>query len=138
MESDMSPSAALASDIFRAFALITTVLLAGGGTIIAVLRFGLAKDVSHAWDSYCGWLVMVPTISICLFAGRAAAVCFFGVIAILAFLEFARATGLHRDLPMTFTSLAGIVAIAMLALARDPETGERGWYGLFISAPVFV
>ena len=134
----MSPSAALASDIFRAFALITTVLLFVGGAIIVVLRFGLAKNVSHAWESYCGWLVMVPLISICLFAGRTTAVCFFAVVAILAFMEFARATGLHRDLPMTFTSLGGIVAIAMLALARDPETGELGWYGMFITAPVFV
>ena len=134
----MSPSAALASDIFCVFALITTGLLIVGGAIIAVLRFGLAKDVSHAWDSYCGWLVMVPTISLFLFAGRAAAVCFFGVIAVLAFMEFARATGLHRDLPMTFTTLAGIIALALLALARDPQTGELGWYELFITAPVFV
>ena len=134
----MSPSAALLSDVFRLFALLTTGLLVVGGAAIAVVRFGFAKDVSHTWDSYRGWLVMVPIIAASLFAGRAVAICFFAIISIIAFTEYARATGLHRDLMMTFTSLAGIVAIAVVALARDPSTGAPGWYELFMAVPVFV
>ena len=134
----MSPSAALSSEVFRIFALLTTGLLVVGGATIAVVRFGFAKDVSHAWDSYRGWLVMVPTIAASLFAGRAVAICFFAIIAVAAFREYARATGLHHDLTMTFISLAGIVGIAAVALARDPATGAPGWYGLFMTVPVFV
>jgi predicted CDP-diglyceride synthetase/phosphatidate cytidylyltransferase len=100
----MSPSAALASDVCRIFAILTTGLLITGGGIIAVVRFGFAKDVSHAWDSYRGWLVMIPTIAVSLFAGRAVAICFFAIVALLAFIEYARATGLHRDLAMTHAS----------------------------------
>ena len=134
----MSPSAALANDVFRFFALLTTGLLVVGGATIAVVRFGFKKDVSHAWDSYRGWLVMVPIIAASLFAGRAVAICFFAIIAVVAFTEYARATGLHHDLAMTLTSLAGIVGIAVVALARQPETGAPGLYGLFMAVPVFV
>jgi phosphatidate cytidylyltransferase len=134
----MSPSAALASDVFRLFALLTIGLLAIGGAIIAVVRFGFAKDVSQAWNAYRGWLVMIPLIAASLFAGRAVAICFFAVIAIVAFTEYARATGLHHDLTMTFTSLAGIVAIAVVAIASDPATGAPGRFGLFMAVPVLV
>lgn len=134
----MSPTAALASDVFRFFALLTTTLLVIGGGTIAVVRFRFKKNVAHAWDSYRGWLVMVPIISVSLFAGREATICLFAIIAIVAFTEYARATGLHRDLAMTFVCLAGIVGIAVVALARDRSTGELGWYGLFMTAPVFV
>jgi|SRR3984893_17130517 phosphatidate cytidylyltransferase len=127
----MSPTAALASDVLRFFALLTTALLAVGGGTIAVVRFRFRKNVSHAWDSYRGWLVMVPIISLSLFAGRVVTICFFAMIAVVAFTEYARATGLHRDLAMTFVSLTGIVGIGVIALARDR-------YGLFITMPVFV
>jgi len=134
----MSPSIALSNEVFRIFAVLTTSLLVIGGIIIAVVRYGFHKDVTHAWDSYRGWLVMIPVISISLFAGRAVAICFFSVIAILAFTEYARATGLHRNLVMMFTSLAGIVGIAVVVLFGDSRNGGFDNYGLFMSIPVFV
>jgi phosphatidate cytidylyltransferase len=81
---------------------------------------------------------MVPTISASLFAGRAVTICFFAVVAVIAFVEYARATGLPHDLMMTFISLAGIVLIAILALASDPGTGVPGRYGLFMIVPVLA
>lgn len=134
----MSPSAALANDVFRIFALLTTGVVVIGGATIAIVRFGFAKEVSHAGDSYRGWLVMIPVIAASLFAGRVIAICFFGVVSLVAFIEYARATGLHRDLLMTYTGLAGIIGIAVVTIARDPATGAPGVYGLFITAPVFV
>ena len=134
----MSPSAALQNEIFRIFALLTTSLLIVGGAAIGLIRFAFAKDVSHAWDSYRGWLIMVPLISVSLFAGRETAICFFTLVAITAFIEYARATGLHRDLTMTCASLAGVIGIAVLAIVRDPETGAPGNFGLFMATPVFV
>jgi phosphatidate cytidylyltransferase len=134
----MSPSAALQNEIFRMFAFLTTGLLIVGGAAIGLIRFAFAKDVSHAWDSYRGWLLMVPIISVSLFAGRETAICFFTLVSVAAFIEYARATGLHRDLMMTFASLAGVIGIAVLAIVRDPETGAPGNFGLFMAAPVFV
>jgi phosphatidate cytidylyltransferase len=134
----MSPTAALASDAFRIFALLTTGLLLIGGATLALLRFGFSKNISYAWNSYCGWLVMIPVIGVSLFAGRLVTIGFFSILALLAFNEYARATGLHRDLIMSFTVLAGIIGIAVVTLARDPSTGAPGWYGLFMTAPVFV
>ena len=134
----MSPSAALANEVFRFFALLTSGLLLIGGAAIAVVRFRFNKNVSHAWDSYRGWLVMVPVIAVSLFAGRAVAICFFAAVAAAAFLEYARATGLHRDVAMTFIGLAAIAAIGVVALAHDPATGEAGWYSLFMVLPVLV
>lgn len=134
----MSPSAALASDVFRFFVLITTGLIAVFGSILAVLHFGFAKNISPVWDAYRGWLAMVPIIGVSFFAGRVAVVCFFTLIAIIAFTEYARATGLHHDLTLTFISLGGIAGIAVVTLAPDPANGTPGWYGLFIATPVFV
>ena len=134
----MSPSSALASDVFRIFALLTTGLMVIGGAIVSVVRFGFAKDVSHAWDSYRGWLVMIPIIGLSLFAGREVAIGFFAVVSLLAFTEYARATGLHRDLTKTFIVIAGIIGIAVLAILRDPATGAPGLYGLFMAVPAFI
>ena len=134
----MSPSAALASEVFRFFVLLTTGLLAVFGSIIAILRFGFAKNVSPVWEAYRNWLIMVPIIGVSLFAGRVAVVCFFALIAIVAFTEYARATGIHQDLILIFICLSGIAGIAVIALSPDPASGAPGWYGLFMAAPVFV
>jgi len=134
----MSPSAALANDVFRFFAVLTTGLLVVGGGAIALIRFQFKQNVQHAWDSYRGWLVMVPVIAVSLFAGRVGAICFFAAVGIVAFTEYARATGLHRDLAMTFTALGGIIAVAAAAIVHDPATGEPGWYSLFMTLPVLV
>jgi len=133
----MSPSAALASDVFRIFVLLTTGVMVIGGAIVSVIRFGFAKDVSHAWDSYRGWLVMIPIIGASLFAGREVAICFFGIVALIAFIEYARATGLHRDLTKTYIVLAGIVGISVLAILREPANGAE-LYPPFVAIPAFV
>jgi phosphatidate cytidylyltransferase len=39
---------------------------------------------------------------------------------------------------MTFSCLAGIVSIAIVALANPPADGALGGYGLFMTVPVFV
>jgi phosphatidate cytidylyltransferase len=134
----MSPSAALASDVVYRFVLLTISLLVVGGVTLAVLRFGFAKNVSQAWKAYYGWLVMVPILGAGLFAGRAVAIGFFAVIAIIGFTEYARATGLHRDLIMTSTVYAGIAGIAVVALVCEPLSGASRWFGLFMASPFLI
>ena len=59
-------------------------------------------------------------------------------MAILAFKEFARATGLYRDWWMTGGVYLGIIALFATSVMPNPNNGQCGWYGLFMTMPVFV
>ncbi len=134
----MSPSAAIASPVFRFYAAVAFGLLILAGIVLAVLRWGVKKNVDHAWRSYCGWLVMIPPTILALFLGRAAIIVFFTAVAIFGFKEFARATGLYRDWWMTGISYLGIIGVGLAALVHDPRLHTPGWYGMFMAWPVYV
>ena len=134
----MSPDAALASNIFRIYASILLVAFALAGVVLAVCRWGYRKDVGHAWNAYCGWLVMAPTALVCLFLGRYTSIAFFTLLSLAGFREYALATGLDRDRWMTGAVYLAILAVGVLSAIPDPISGARGWYGLFIAMPVFV
>ena len=134
----MSPQTALASDIFRFYVVTAAGLLIAAGTVLAVLRWGLHKDVDHAWQSYRGWLIMVPVVLLGIFLGRVVTIIFFTTLALWGFSEYARATGLYREWVMTGAVYIGIIAVGATALVPDPTTGVSGWYGLFIALPVYM
>ena len=134
----MSPSHACTSPIFQFYLAIAAGLLLGAGIVLAVLRWGLHKNVDHAWKSYRGWLFMVPLSFAAIFLGREAAIIFFTLVAIFGFKEFARATGLYGDWFMTGMVYLGIIALGVIALVPDPTTGVHGWYGMFMALPVYV
>jgi len=134
----MTPSAALKSDVFLVYLSIVGGLLVVSALAIAILGWGLKRDVSHAWKSYRGWLVMIPLVLLCVFLGREATIVFFSLVAALAFREFARATGLHADWGMAGTVYLGIVAVGVISLMPDPNLAVPGWYGLFAILPVYV
>jgi phosphatidate cytidylyltransferase len=134
----MSPSAALASPVFLAYLAVAGGLLLGAGILLAVLRWGLGKDVDHAWKAYRGWLVMVPLVFGVIFLGRETTIVFFTIVAMLGFKEFARATGLYQDWFMTGAVYLGIIAAGIVTLVTDPLLGVPGWYGLFMALPVYV
>jgi len=134
----VSPSAALASPVFRFYAVLALGLLVLAGAVLAILRWGLSKNVDHAWRSYCGWLLMLPPAFAALFLGRAAVIVFFTTVAIFAMKEFARATGLYRDWWMTGCVYLGIIGVGTAALVYDPTLHTPGWYGLFMAWPVYV
>src|SRR5262245_25428670 len=104
----MTPTAAWESPVFRFYAAVIVGLMVFGGLVIGVLRFGLKKNVDHAWNSFRGWLLMVPLVLVSMYLGRAAAIVFFTVVALIGFKEFARATGLYRDWWMTGIVHSGI------------------------------
>src|SRR5438270_13817461 len=112
----MSPSAALASNIFLFYVSVAVGLLVLAGAALAVLRWGFHKNVDQAWRSYRGWLIMVPLGLGAIFLGRGAAITLFTIIAILGFKEFARATGLYQDWFMTGAVYLGIFATGVVAL----------------------
>jgi phosphatidate cytidylyltransferase len=134
----MSPSAALASPIFRFYLGLAAGLLIGAGALLAVLSFWLGKNVDHAWKAYLGWLLMVPLGLGVIFLGREATILFFTVVAIFGFKEFARATGLYHDWWMTGAVYLGILAVGGVSLVYDNLHGVPGWYGLFMALPVYV
>ncbi len=129
---------ALDNPVFRGYLIVLAALLVVAGALIALLRFVFKKNVTHAWHAYRGWLIMIPVIMAALFLGREATIVFFTLLALAAFTEFARATGLYRDWWMTGVVLLGIIAVGVLSLVRDPGTGTHGWYGMLMALPVYV
>jgi phosphatidate cytidylyltransferase len=139
----MSPTEALASNVFRTYFFLVVALLAIAGAVLAILRWGpvrwwLGRDAGHAWHAYRGWLVMAPLVLLAVFLGRAATIVFFTLVSLFGFKEFARATGLYRDWTMTIVVYLGILAVAVVSLVQDPLLDRPGWYGLFAILPVYV
>ncbi len=134
----MSPAEALSSTVFCTYLVLVAVMLAGAGAALTVMRWGLGRDVDHAWKAYRGWLVMAPLVLAAVFLGRAATIVFFTLVSVFGFKEFARATGLYRDWPMTIVVYLGIVAVGVASLVRDPLIDQPGWYGLFAILPAYV
>jgi phosphatidate cytidylyltransferase len=134
----MMGTAALDNPVFRGYLVVLIGLLAIAGALLALLRFVFKKDVTHAWKAYRGWLIMIPLVFAALFFGRETTIIFFTLLALGAFTEFARATGLYRDWPMTAVVLIGIVAVGVVSYMDDPGRGVAGWYGMLMALPVYV
>jgi phosphatidate cytidylyltransferase len=134
----MSPSAALASDVFEAYVKLAVALLGGAGVLLVILTYGLKRQIGGVWRTYVGWLFMVPIVLAVVFAGRAATIVGITLLALFGFKEFARATGLYRDWWMTGAVNVGIVAVAASSLVEDPLLNRPGWYGLFMTLPVYI
>jgi len=134
----MTPSAAVHSPVFQFYAAVALGILAVAGTALSILRFGLKKNVEHAWKSFCGWLVMVPVLLGVIFLGRVPTIVFFTAIGIFGFKEFARATGLYSDWYMTGAVYLAMIATGCMMLPTDPKQDVPGWYGMFMAWPVFA
>jgi phosphatidate cytidylyltransferase len=137
---NMSPQAALHIGIFLAYLWIILGVLLAAGLVLTLLKCALKKNVESVWITYRSWLVMAPAALICVFAGRVPAICLVCLVAVLGFKEFARATGLYRDWWMTGVVYLGIVAVGLACVLRQPRglDAGSGWYGLFMTLPVYV
>jgi phosphatidate cytidylyltransferase len=134
----MSPGQALDSPIFRTYVIITVGVLLAAGAIIALLHLRFKRDIHPVWLTYRSWLVMVPLVFATVFAGREAVVAGVTLAAVLAFKEYARATGLYQDWWMTTAVYLGIVGVGVASAVIDPFTGQPGWWGLFLAMPVYA
>ena len=134
----MSPAAALRDDTVLTYAVLVGGLLAGSGLLLLVLTYGFNRQLGSVWRTYYGWLVMVPVVLAVLFAGRVATIVSIALLALFAFREFSRASGLSRDRWITAAVSVGIVAVALSSLVEDPLLHLPGWYGLFMALPVYV
>jgi phosphatidate cytidylyltransferase len=131
-------AAALQSPIFRGYLFVLVGLLVFAGVVLAIFRYVFRKNVTHAWNAYRGWLIIIPLVFTALFFGRVTTIVFFTLLAIAGFTEFARATGLYRDWWMTGVVLLGIIAVGVVSILNDPETAVHGWYGMLMALPVYV
>jgi len=136
----MTPETALHNPVYRAYLCIVLISLAVGGIVLGFLGWGLRKELGPIWRTYCSWLIMAPVGLAIVFAGRIPTIVGVTLLAIFAFKEFARASGLYRDWWMTGAVYAGIIAVGIACLMPDPRGQEpgTGWYGFFVAVPVFA
>ena len=133
-----SPMVALADGTILTYVALVSTLLASIGLLLLVLTYVFQCRLGSVWRTYRSWLVMVPLVLVVLVAGRVATILSVGALAMFAFREFARATGLDKDSWMTAAVYVGIAAVAATSLVQDPWRHLPGWYGLFMALPVYV
>jgi phosphatidate cytidylyltransferase len=126
------------SQTIQVYLVIAGSVLVFAGAAIAILKWGLKKNVQHAWHAYRGWLIMIPLVIGAILLGRIATIVFFGVIAIVGFTEFARATGLYRDWLITGFVYLGLAGVTTVTIISPPGESLIGWYGMFMALPVYV
>lgn len=124
--------------VFRNYVLIIGGMLLFAGLALSVLQFVLRKNVSGIWQTYKSWLFMAPLILVAVGSGRIVTILFIYAIALLAFKEFARATGLYRDWWMTGCVYIGIIGLAAITILPNPNNGQNGWYGMFMTMPIYI
>jgi len=136
----MSPQIALHDPIFRTYLIIVLISLILGGTILAFLRFVLKKETTSVFRTYRSWILMAGIGLVIVFLGRIPTIVGVTLLAIFAFKEFARASGLYRDWWMTGAVYAGIVTVGVASVVSHPRGEEpgAGWYGFFVAVPVFA
>src|SRR5437764_7376629 len=133
----MSPKIALHDPVFHADFWIVLISLAIGGATLGFLRVVFKKDTASMFRTYWSWLGIAGFGLVFVFAGRIATIVGVTLLAIYAFKEFSRASGLCRDWWMTGAVYAGIVTVGIASLVSHPrgEESGTGWYGLFVAMP---
>lgn len=133
-----SPTVALANGTILTYVALVSTLLASIGLLLLVLTYVFHCRLGSVWRTYRSWLVMIPLVLVVVVAGRVATILSVAALAMFAFREFARATGLDKDSWMTAAVYVGIAAVAASSLVQDPWLHLPGWYGLFMALPVYV
>jgi phosphatidate cytidylyltransferase len=124
--------------IYLTYVALVAGLLATAGAVLLILTHALRRNVTSIWVTYRGWLIMIPLVLATVGLGREATIAGVTVLSLLGFRELARATGLYEDWWMTGIVYLGIVGVGVTALVTDPRTAARGWYGLFMTLPVYA
>ena len=114
-------------------------VLIGLAVVLAAFPLGMAAAGGRAdpklrrelWDRYRSWLIFIPLMFGPVLLGAAATIAAVGLLSVLCYREFARATGLFRSTATSATVVAGIGAVTF-AVADH-------WYEMFASLPpIFI
>jgi len=127
----------MTNEIYLRYLTIIGSVLLGAGAILTFLTLVLQRKVSSIWATYRGWLIMAPIVVIAIGLGREATIAGVTMLSLLGFREFARATRFGEERLMNAVVMIGIVGLGVVALINQPRTGEVGWYGLYMAAPVY-
>ena len=133
----MSIASALTNDIYLTYLAVVCSLLASAGVVLMISR-AVGHEVSAALASLRGWLIMIPLVFIVILLGREAVIIGVALLAIFGFKEFARASNLYDDWWLSGCVYIAIVALAAGSYVTDPRLGVHGWYGIFMTLPVYV
>lgn len=117
---------------------LTLPLVAGVGillVIVPVVFLAVSGRVSprmrsELWARYFSWLWLVPLMLVPVLVGRLAAIAGIGILSLLCYREFARATGFFRERLLSAVVVLGIVLL--MAAAADH------WYNFFMALPSLV
>ena len=134
----MSYHTALTDPVFLRYVAIIGVILVVAGVVLALLRFGLKREVGGVFTIYKSWLIIAPIMIGAVFLGRVPFIVVVILLSLAGFKEFARATGLYQDWWMTSIGYLGILTVGASCLLHDPIKHTPGWLGFFMSAPVYV
>jgi phosphatidate cytidylyltransferase len=133
----MSPSVALADPVFRAYVGIVAGMLIGAGAVLAFLQFVFRTELKNVWKTYRSWLWMAPLAAFFIFAGRISFIIGVTALALCAFREFARISGLNHDRWMSAAVNAGIVGTGIAELLdRGFGWSQLGAFLLIALVPV--
>ena len=133
----MTPFAALHDPIFRAYVGIVLAVLIGAGAVLALLQFVWRVNLGTIWKTYRSWLWMAPLVAFVIFAGRVPFIIGVTTVALMAFREFARVSGLQRDRLMSSAVCVGIVGVG-IAVLRDADIAflSLGTIALIFLVPI--
>jgi phosphatidate cytidylyltransferase len=126
----MSPANAIHSHIFLTYAAIVVGILFVAGAALALMKFGLRKDIHSIWLTYAGWLIMIPIIAAAIFLGRWAVIAGVTALALLGFTEFARAARLSEGRWITGAVYLSILAAGVVTVLNR--------FNLFLALPAFA
>ena len=111
------------SQPLTAYTALSAVAIVAFGALLRVIR------LEAAWVPYRTWLIMLPLVLGALWLGPWAWALLVTVLSIYGFKEFARATGLYREILFVGVVYAAIVAMNLAAYF--------GHFGLFMAAPLW-
>ena len=114
---------------------VTVGIAAGLGTVLAITpliiqwlaKRGRISQAQHEElrQRYRSWLILVPLLAAPVLLGAAWTIIGTGVLSLLCYQEYARATGLFREKTISLTVVLGILAVTFAALDH--------WYGFFVA-----
>lgn len=112
---------------------VTRIVVAGLVLVLVVVpllfawlrRRGRIDSTLHAElrKRYLSWLVLVPLMLVPVLLGAAWTILGIGLLSLLCYREYARATGLFREKAISFTIVVGIVLVTFTVFDH--------WYGSF-------
>src|SRR5947207_14186245 len=116
----MLPQIALHDPVFRAYFWIVLISLVIGGGVLGFLRFVLKNETAAMFKTYWSWILIAGIGFIVVFLGHIPTIVGVTFLAIYAFKQFARASGLHRDSWLTNAVYAASVTGGTASLRSDP------------------